>query len=321
MHLLDRKSHACDLIVKVPLTEAAKRAIAHEAQTLIELQREGFEPAPRLVVLDSHDGVASQTVVHGSRALMRYSTRQPLCCKRSSFRTNRRRCGDAMSSVEQEAGRLELSPADMALLSSALNAIDDCSQLPAVRVHGDFAPWNIRLQNGSAALVDWEDSRAHGLPLYDAYHFVHMTRCLFGKRPQSVAQELRFRYCCEFGNSLRWKLESRSTWCSSRPRTSAVGPDVCSVPHGSAAANDGGAAMTVCASEHSGVQSLRVAQQPEATRYSSGDLEVSLFFVANYGRRWFGRSTIRSFRIAFWLCGRHAGACRSAYGFAVVPLF
>jgi hypothetical protein len=207
VHLLDRNSHACELIVKVPLTEAAKHSIAHEAQTLVELQREGFEAAPRLVVLDSRDGVASQTVVHGSRAAMKLTHEAASLLQALELPNQSTTLREALSSFEPEAGRLELNPADMALVNRALNVIDDSSELPSVRVHGDFAPWNIRLQNGSAALVDWEDSRSHGLPLHDAYHFVHMTRCLFGKRPQSVAQEMRFRYCVEFGNLLRWKLE------------------------------------------------------------------------------------------------------------------
>jgi hypothetical protein len=56
-------------------------------------------------------------------------------------------------------------------------------------------------------LVDWEDSQACGLPLHDAYHFVHMARCLFGKRPRPVSQELRFRYGFNLTVSQCRKLE------------------------------------------------------------------------------------------------------------------
>ena len=207
VHLLDSKSYACELIVKVPLTEAAKFAIAHEAQTLVELQRDGFEAAPRLVVHDSEDGVASQTVVHGSRAHMKLTHEAASLLQSLQLPNQSTSLRQESSRFGQNTGQLELSSEDAALMTRALDQIDDSSELPAVRVHGDFAPWNIRLQNGSAALLDWEDSRSLGLPLHDAYHFSHMTRCLFGKRPQSVAQELRFRYSFEFGNSLRWKLE------------------------------------------------------------------------------------------------------------------
>ena len=76
-----------------------------------------------------------------------------------------------------------------------------------MRIHGDFAPWNIKLPTGSAVLVDWEDSQVRGLPLHDAYHFVHMARCLFGKRPRPASQELRFRYAFSLTGAQRRQLE------------------------------------------------------------------------------------------------------------------
>jgi hypothetical protein len=45
------------------------------------------------------------------------------------------------------------------------------------------------------------------LPLHDAYHFVHMARCLFGKRPRPVWQELRFCYGFHLTAPQRRKLE------------------------------------------------------------------------------------------------------------------
>jgi aminoglycoside phosphotransferase (APT) family kinase protein len=207
VHLIDAKSHSCELIVKVPLTEDAKLAIEHEAHALLELHDDGFSAAPRLVAFDQQAGIASQSVVRGALAGL-HITREVAVLLQSLERRGRSiELRDVALSLEKDLSQLAMSPASAALVSHALEQINDSEGLPAVRTHGDFAPWNIKLQPGAAALVDWEDSQPHGLPLHDAYHFVHLTRCLFGKRPRPAWQDLRFRYPFTLSSSLRWKLE------------------------------------------------------------------------------------------------------------------
>ncbi len=186
VHLIDPISHACDLIVKVPTTEAAKWAIRHEAQTLVQLQQEEFAAAPRLVSLDDAAGIASQTVVPGSRAGLKCSREVAVLLQSLERRGECLTLKQVACALEPRAMRLDTRAEDAEVLARAFEEMNDSSELPTARIHGDFAPWNIRLQKGSAALVDWEDSQACGLPLHDAYHFVHMARCLFGKRPRPV---------------------------------------------------------------------------------------------------------------------------------------
>ncbi len=207
LHLIDRSSHACELIVKVPLTEAAKCAIEREAQTLLELQDEGFLAAPRLVAFDRSAGISSQTVMRGSRAGIKLTREVADLLQSLQHHSECITLREVASSLEKAAAQRERSAPDAALMTSALESMDDASELPAARLHGDFAPWNIKLHDSSAALIDWEDSQPRGLPLHDAYHFVHMARCLFGRRPQPVSQELRFRYPFALSSSIRWKLE------------------------------------------------------------------------------------------------------------------
>jgi len=207
VHLIDPASHVCDLIVKVPLTDAAKWAIRHEAQALVQLQQAGFTAAPRLVHLDEAPGIASQTVVTGLRAGLHCSREVAVLLhhlKRPDDCLTLRQvaCSFAATSVQRV-----LDEAGPDVLAKALVDMDDDSAMPAVRIHGDFAPWNIKLHNGTAALVDWEDSHTRGLPLHDAYHFVHMVRCLFGKQPRPMCRELRFRYPFNLPALQRRRLE------------------------------------------------------------------------------------------------------------------
>ena len=56
-------------------------------------------------------------------------------------------------------------------------------ELPAVWVHGDFAPWNFRRMDGEKiAVVDWEEASPDSLPLYDLVHFYLIQNFLFGER-------------------------------------------------------------------------------------------------------------------------------------------
>jgi hypothetical protein len=109
--------------------------------------------------------------------------------------------GGETTSLRAHAERWELDAIGMRLPESvqiALDAIADNSPVPACRQHGDFVPWNIRrIADGRLALLDWEEARRGGLPLCDAFHFLHMQDFLFGKRPQlhvvdvyGAAQEL-----------------------------------------------------------------------------------------------------------------------------------
>ena len=44
--------------------------------------------------------------------------------------------------------------------------------LPFHRIHGDFAPWNVLIGKNTISVVDWEQSDADGLPLYDLVYFL-----------------------------------------------------------------------------------------------------------------------------------------------------
>ena len=67
---------------------------------------------------------------------------------------------------------------------TAVEELQDDRLLPACWVHGDFAPWNIRsTTDGGCVLIDWEEARADGLPLQDAFHFLHAQDFLFRRKP------------------------------------------------------------------------------------------------------------------------------------------
>jgi hypothetical protein len=58
------------------------------------------------------------------------------------------------------------------------------------RVHGDFAPWNVKTAPGQFVVVDWEDSEAQGLPFYDLVHFAARVARLLKRKPLPMRELL-----------------------------------------------------------------------------------------------------------------------------------
>ena len=64
----------------------------------------------------------------------------------------------------------------------------DNARIPFHRFHGDFSPWNVLPGSNGLGVVDWEDSEAMGLPLFDAVHFAIRVMTSLRKKALSLAQ-------------------------------------------------------------------------------------------------------------------------------------
>lgn len=191
VHLVERASGECKAVVKVPLTQEAKSVVLHEAEVLDALARENCELSPRLLHVDWARAISTQTFVEGRPGARKlapefwrilHSLLLPGETTSLAERANTLAEKIAFASDEaKESGRVV----------EAIEGFRDPAPLPACWEHGDFAPWNIkRLPSGGYALLDWEDAERKGLPLQDAYHFLHMQDFLFEGRPKMHAAEV-----------------------------------------------------------------------------------------------------------------------------------
>lgn len=64
--------------------------------------------------------------------------------------------------------------------TAALRGISSLADLPTSLAHGDFAPWNLRLDfnSGRLAVFDWERAQRGQFLLYDCFHFQIQTNTL-----------------------------------------------------------------------------------------------------------------------------------------------
>jgi hypothetical protein len=201
IHLLDPASGVCQAVVKIPINDGARAAILREADVLSTLAAERCTFAPRLLSVDRDRGISAQTVVPGaagSRRLLPEYLQLLRCLRLPGEITS---IGEHATALQEWLLWSAASDRDFATITSALSQLCDADPLPAFWVHGDFAPWNIKHRSeGPLALLDWEDARRPGLPLHDAFHFLHIQDYLFGKQPTSHAEQLN-RFASEIGLS------------------------------------------------------------------------------------------------------------------------
>lgn len=124
-------------------------------------------------------GAATLSPVH-STFLSRLATGAPL------------RVGDSAQYDEVRVSAGELLPdcasESRAPLEQALAILEDSFvdiRLPRVVLHGDFAPWNLRVGGEGLFALDWEYGDLEGLPLLDLLHFVVQTGFLLDRSPAS----------------------------------------------------------------------------------------------------------------------------------------
>ena len=171
--LIDSQEKSVVAIGKVPLEPSAGQAINHEADLLNALAREKPGKAPRTLYFDRKKGIATQEFFTGT------PTGRLLTQDHIKFLVDLAIPGEtislseAMKVVEQKINNQEhLEPEARKVLKRVMEEINDSSSLPAVWVHGDFAPWNLKnANNGSLRAIDWEAASRRGLPLFDLVHF------------------------------------------------------------------------------------------------------------------------------------------------------
>ncbi len=162
-------------MAKIPIEPTAARNIAHEADILSRLSAENPGVAPRLYYFNKESGVSSQEVVIGkpagnrlTKAHFEFLLRLAMKGRQTSFQEQTARLEKKMSGIvnrDAQAGEL---------LDKSIKILDRPEPVPAMWVHGDFAPWNLMARaDNTICAYDWESSWLNGPPLYDFFKFIY----------------------------------------------------------------------------------------------------------------------------------------------------
>jgi hypothetical protein len=179
--------------VKLPLTEAAKHRIRHEASILGRLENSTLRcRVPRVLYAgawgDSHilfesalDGDPGPTVFTSQhRKLLDKMRDVHFVCKPGSKIVEEvgRRWGNTVAQLGLKWREL----GDEILCRSA--ELLRSTSVPCGLTHGDFAPWNSKSNNGELFLFDWESADEDAPLEWDLFHFqVQTASCLRRQLP------------------------------------------------------------------------------------------------------------------------------------------
>ena len=150
----------------------ARRLVRHEAEVLATLAtREAMNGRTPRVLFAGEVGdsfVHVQTRLHGDTARAALTPRHRALL--AALRGNAVRPAAASGFVRTLRARVAALQSSHPHFPRILDAILPRLERTIVArtiVHGDFAPWNIRLRDGVAGALDWEYAEIDGLPLID----------------------------------------------------------------------------------------------------------------------------------------------------------
>lgn len=181
--LLLREDGTPVAVAKIGVTPKAKQQVRKEAHWLRLLADEPTITrwTPALIAEGEVDGacVLIQSICSGRIAGSRLSLEhlkflrlfQTLFADRDTFQNSvmQQEITRRFQSLESRLSPEWSSRARLAI-QNLETGLKDVSVM-TVAAHRDFAPWNMRVQNGRLCLFDWEYASKGYLPLYDLFHF------------------------------------------------------------------------------------------------------------------------------------------------------
>ena len=177
----DESGQVC-AIARVPVGTEAAGAIRDDVQAIASLAQSPIGPFIPKLLLNETDAYGLQTVLPGMPGGRRLGPRHVdllLLLPRTGLISLKSRAEALAARARALVGDTE---AVARLAEQWAERIPGDLVVPTVWQHGDFAPWNLRLNGTDLYLLDWEDADAGGLPLWDMGHFHIQQAFLFGQK-------------------------------------------------------------------------------------------------------------------------------------------
>jgi hypothetical protein len=179
------RGSAVQAILKIPLTQEARVSVANEAAALEQIRahqaRQQQEPpfqTPQKIFHDNASGWLAQTWVDGAPSPRTFAVEHAECLLRLVLPEKTASLTQAIDRLTAKHADISRGGVDPAVREGLMRAADS-SQLPQTCVHGDFVPWNIKIEHRQLRIFDWESARFDGAPLQDICHFFYKQDYLF----------------------------------------------------------------------------------------------------------------------------------------------
>ncbi|MGN6725485.1 MAG: phosphotransferase [Tepidisphaeraceae bacterium] len=188
---------------KLPSSKLANQLVRQEAETLAALGErfQGDEcPVPRLLYAGDGDGhyALIQAPLTGKPTSPRLTPAHRKFLDLLQSPADQKPAADSafFKSLLQRVDALGDAGADLRQVLGRCAAVLARTRVPRTIIHGDFAPWNIRLKAGCETIsaFDWEYGTLDGLPLIDESHFEIQVGLLLNDWPiEKAVRELELR--------------------------------------------------------------------------------------------------------------------------------
>jgi hypothetical protein len=194
--------------IKLPLTEAAKARVRHEAAMLASLR--GFADLRPHIPRVLHAGEWGDSYIlfqssgpAGPSPTEFGSTHEEFLLAFKSVHHVEKPGQAIAAEVERRWQSLEpqldaeLRQLGGGALARARQQLDGCTVLCGIH-HGDFAPWNTRVKSGRLFLFDWESASLEAPACWDAFHFRVQVQGLVRKKSDGRWESMREGHKPEF---------------------------------------------------------------------------------------------------------------------------
>ncbi len=167
-------------VLKLPLGEMASQQIIQESTVLNKLPENFNHIAP--ILLDANLNIQSwMSGTPSSRKLCQQHIDVLLQLKMNATASFSTFVEKLYICLQEFYSETEVPLPILDELYEQLKLLDGNFNCPAVWIHGDFAPWNIKVNSNQLSLIDWEDGHNNGLPLLDLLHFHMIQAYLFNR--------------------------------------------------------------------------------------------------------------------------------------------
>jgi len=164
--------------VKIGGSDVSRRIVEHEGNILPALAaREALgQVVPRLLFGGEIDGryLTVQTPLAGKPAPCRLTPAHRAFLK--ALRNGKTKPAAATQMVATLPARLSDLPMqkrqELGTILDRLMPTLQTLEVTSTVIHGDFAPWNLRIHEGRISAFDWEYGELDGLPLVDETHYL-----------------------------------------------------------------------------------------------------------------------------------------------------
>jgi hypothetical protein len=158
---------------KISGSPLSRKLMTEECRALSELSERQIG-APDVLFADDVDGsfVTLQQPLRGNNVSPK-PTPDKLALLRS-LRSTENQPASESNLVATLPDRIDDLPFPRSALVEALEELWPTLQqtrVPSTIIHGDFAPWNLRAQNGAVVAFDWEYAELDGVPYFDETHY------------------------------------------------------------------------------------------------------------------------------------------------------